>query len=110
MKTLKIGIVGGGVQAGNTYYAVNEKQEEIPGKPLYADREGVMVLYLNPQMDAINKLQVGDIIVMADGQELKTIYDLMDVINQHNGGETVQLTFYRNGVANVVDVVLGYAD
>ena len=105
-----IGIVGGGVKAGEYYYAVNEKQEEIFSQRLYADRDGVMVLYLNPQMDAINKLQVGDIIVMADGQELKTIYDLMDVINQHNGGETVQLTFYRNGVANVVDVVLGYAD
>ena len=47
---------------------------------------------------------------MADGQELATIYDLMDVINEHVGGETVQITYYRNGVANVVDVQLGYAD
>ena len=34
----------------------------------------------------------------------------MDVINGHNGGETVELTYYRNGVANIVNVELGYAD
>ena len=42
--------------------------------------------------------------------KIDNVYELMDVINNHKGGETVRLTFFRNGVANTVDVVLGSAD
>ena len=112
-----IGIVGVGVKAGTTYVDMGESissdPEDIrkyPDQVFYAAHTGVLVKGTTPGLDAANKLQVGDIIVMADGQELETIYDLMDVINGHNGGETVELTYYRNGVANIVNVELGYAD
>ena len=115
-----IGIVGVGVEAGKYYINVagENRIEEVtkeyadahPGEVFYAAYSGVWVQSTTPGMDATNKLKPNDIIVMADGQELATIYDLMDVINEHNGGETVQLTYYRNGVAHVVDVELGYAE
>ena len=112
-----IGIVGVGVQAG-TYYADMGDSissdpadlEKYPDRVFYAPHTGVLVKETTPGLDAANKLQVGDIIVMADGQELVSIYDLMAVINEHNGGETVEITYYRNGVANVVEVELGYAE
>jgi serine protease Do len=115
-----IGIVGVGVEAGKYYISIpgeNRIQEITPedaaANPhvaFYASHTGIWVQSTTPGLDAANKLQPDDIIVMADGRELATIYDLMDVINSHNGGETVQLTYYRNGVANIVDVELGYAE
>ena len=112
-----IGIVGVGVQAGTSYVdlgdSISSDPEDLrkyPDKVFYAAHTGVLVKGTTPGLDAANKLQVGDIIVMADGHELATIYDLMDVINEHIGGETVQLTYYRGGVANIVDVELGYAE
>lgn len=113
-----IGIVGVGVEAGKYYISLTDRIQEVdeayakqhPDEVFYAAYAGVWVQSTTPGLDAANKLQKDDIIVMADGQELSTIYDLMNVINQHNGGETVELTYYRNGVANIVDVTLGYAD
>ncbi|MBO7297382.1 MAG: PDZ domain-containing protein, partial [Clostridia bacterium] len=115
-----IGIVGVGVEAGKYYVNVpgENKIQEItpedaaanPDVAFYAPYTGVWVQSTTPGLDASNKLKPNDIIVMADGKELKSIYDLMDVINEHVGGETVQITYYRNGVANIVDVELGYAE
>lgn len=115
-----IGIVGVGVEAGKYYINVpgeNRIQEVSPEdaalnpeEVFYAPYTGVWVQSTTPGLDAANKLKPGDIIVLADGQELATIYDLMDVINDHVGGETVELTYYRDGVANIVSVTLGYAE
>ncbi len=115
-----IGIVGVGVEAGKYYINIPgenriqevspEDAELNPEEVFYAPYTGVWVQSTTPGLDAANKLQKDDIIVLADGQELATIYDLMDVINQHNGGETVELTYYRDGVANIVSVTLGYAE
>ena len=115
-----IGIVGVGVEAGKYYVNVpgENKIQEItpedaaanPDVAFYAPYTGVWVQSTTPGLDASNKLKPNDIIVMADGKELKSIYDLMNVINEHVGGETVQITYYRNGVANIVDVELGYAE
>ncbi len=115
-----IGIVGVGVQAGKYYINIPEenKIQEVdqayanahPNEVFYASQTGIWVQSTTPGLDASNKLLPGDIIVMADGRELLTIYDLMDVINEHNGGDTVELTFYRNGIPGIVNVELGYAD
>ena len=115
-----IGIVGVGVEAGKYYVNIpgENKIQEIspedaaanPDVAFYAPYTGVWVQSTTPGLDASNKLKPNDIIVMADGKELASIYDLMDVINEHVGGETVQITYYRNGVANIVDVELGYAE
>ncbi|MBQ7380274.1 MAG: trypsin-like peptidase domain-containing protein [Clostridia bacterium] len=115
-----IGIVGVGVEAGKYYInvpgenriqEVSEEDAKLnPEEVFYAAYTGVWVQSTTPGLDAANKLQPGDIIVLADGQELVSIYDLMNVINQHNGGDTVEITYYRNGVANIVNITLGYAD
>ncbi len=112
-----LGVVGVGVEAGVSYVMFEDHISSDPADLLkYADRvftashTGILVTGLVPGLDAEKKLQPGDIIVLADGKELRTIYDLMDVVNEYYGGDTVQLVYYRNGVANTVDIVLGHAD
>lgn len=113
-----IGIVGVGVQADCYYIDLGDKIQQVdkeyadqhPDEVFYAPYTGVWVQSVSPGFDAASKLQPNDIIVLADGQELTTIYDLMAAVNKHNGGETIEITYYRNGVANIVDVTLGSAD
>ncbi len=113
-----IGIVGVGVQADCYYIDLGDKIQQVekeyadqhPDEVFYAQYTGVWVQSVTPGFDAASKLQPNDIIVLADGQELATIYDLMAAVNKHNGGETIEITYYRNGVANIVDVTLGSAD
>lgn len=113
-----IGIVGVGVQADSYYIDLGDQIQRVdkayadanPDEVFYAQYTGVWVQSTTPGFDSSSKLRPGDIIVLADGQELTTIYDLMDAVNKHDGGETIELTYYRNGVANVVDVMLGYEE
>lgn len=42
-------------------------------------------------------LKIGDIIVKADGKEIKTMDDLNEVKNSHAIGDTINLTIVRNG-------------
>ena len=42
-------------------------------------------------------VQVGDYLLFADGQELRTSTDLLRVRRQHYLGETMELVVWRNG-------------
>ena len=42
-------------------------------------------------------VQVGDYLLSADGQELRTSTDLLRVRRQHYLGETMELVVWRNG-------------
>jgi S1-C subfamily serine protease len=50
---------------------------------------------------------LGDVIVEMDGQNTETIDKLVEVILDHNVGETVKVKFIRDGVDFEVDVLLG---
>jgi serine protease Do len=52
-------------------------------------------------------LEIGDIITAVDGQEINTISDLTTVINSHQSGETVDITYWRGQSETTVSLVLG---
>ncbi len=42
-------------------------------------------------------LLVGDIITKINGKSVKDAQDLVDIVNDHNGGETISITYERQG-------------
>ena len=51
-------------------------------------------------------LQVGDIIIKADGKDIKNMEELNEIKNTHKIGETMTLTINRNGTEKEVTVTL----
>ena len=51
-------------------------------------------------------LQAGDIIVKADGTEIKTVDELNNIKNSHNIGDTMTLTINRNGKESDITITL----
>lgn len=51
-------------------------------------------------------LKIGDIIIKADGKEVKTMDELNDIKNSHNIGDTITLTILRDGDEKEVSVTL----
>ena len=95
-----LGVTAGGVVAGSTY-------EFDDGSTMIVEVDGVIVVGLTEGLDAINKLRIGDIITKVEGEQVKTIYDVMDIVNEHNPGETITLEFYRGDQYYTVSVLLG---
>jgi S1-C subfamily serine protease len=56
--------------------------------------------------DAANRLQLGDLIVALDKQPVRSANELLDLLEQCKGGETVQLTVRRDGQERQVPVTL----
>ena len=71
--------------------------------------EGVYVVQVNEGSGAEKAgLQVGDVIVAADGKTVKTLDELNEIRDSHKSGETIQLTVMRNNESKqTVNVVLG---
>ena len=75
-----------------------------PQGAIYADRN-----FMWRVSSATVDLEVSDFTALPDYDRLiATLEGEIDVT--HNGGETIEITYYRNGVANIVDVTLGSAD
>ena len=51
-------------------------------------------------------LQAGDIIIQADGKDIKTMDELNKIKNSHNIGDTMTLKINRNGTEKEVTVTL----
>ena len=69
--------------------------------------DGVIIVGLTEGLDAINQLKIGDIITKVDGEAVKTIYDVMDLVNEHNPGETITVEYYRGGQYGTATILLG---
>lgn len=54
-------------------------------------------------------LQIGDVIVKADGQQVTTTDELNEIKNQHKPGDTLTLEVVRDGRTGTVNVVLDEA-
>ena len=54
-------------------------------------------------------LQAGDIIIEVDGEVITTFDELTAKKNEHKAGESVEITYTRNGVDNTVTVTLDEA-
>ena len=95
-----LGVTAGGVVAGTTYSFED-------GSTMIAEVDGVVIVALSEGLDAINKLKVGDIITKVDGESVKTIYDVMDLVNEHVPGDTIEVEYYREGQHHTVSILLG---
>ena len=101
---------------GGAYYLPNETGVQmIPEEELgnvdtslliHPDVSGIYVMGFAEGMDAATKMEEGDIITAAQGDQLDSMDHLMDIINSYYAGDTVTLTVYRDGVYVPVDIVL----
>ncbi len=113
-----LGITGVGVKE-KTYYknvtsngqsAIEEVDEAYalthPKNTFYAAVTGVYVSAISEGSDAANYLKVNDIITEVNGKPVAIIYDVMDVVNAFNGGDQVEITYYRDGEYKTARVTL----
>ena len=80
-----------------------------PSTTFYAAVSGVHVSATSFGADAASKLQKGDIITEVNGNTVTTIYHVMSIINEYNGGDSVTVKFYRDGKYYTVSITLGSA-
>ena len=113
-----LGITGVGVK-GDTYYknvttngqsGIEEVDEAFaathPKTTFYAAVTGVYVSAISEGSDAANHLKVNDIITEVNGKPVAIINDVMDVVNAFNGGDSVEITYYRDGEYHTARVTL----
>ena len=61
-------------------------------------RWGLEVIEITPDLPGSDAgVQVGDILLTADGQELQTSQDLLQIRRRHYLGDTLSITLWRNG-------------
>ena len=109
-----IGIVGAGIEADVWYEDVGEQLRNVndsyaatyPDKCFKSDVAGVYVTSLNPELDAYNHLKVGDVITKVNGYKVSITYDIMDIVNEYNGGDAVTVTFVRDGETLTANIIL----
>ena len=110
-----LGITGVYLNGGSYYFPTDTGVQMIPEEELGAykntellhpDVSGIYVMSFADGMDAATKMQVGDIITAAQGEPIKSMDHLMDIINDHYAGDTITLTVYRAGTYLPVDIVL----
>ena len=110
-----LGITGVYVDAGE-YYLPNETgvkrltEEELAqydrDQLLHPEVSGVYVMGFADGMDAAAKMEAGDIVTAAQGEEITSMNVLSAIINEYYAGDTVTLTVYRDGRYIPVDIVL----
>ncbi|MBQ8409886.1 MAG: trypsin-like peptidase domain-containing protein [Clostridia bacterium] len=116
-----LGITGVGVEADTWYEpytdgsqsGIREVEEsyakENPDTTFFAAVSGVHVSATTEGFDAASKLKENDIITEIDGTRVYNIYQIMDIVNKHYGGDTVTVTFYRDGTYSTVEITLATA-
>ena len=113
-----LGITGVGVEA-ETYYkeivtdgqsgiekVTEEYAKKNPAKTFYAAVNGVYVSAISAGSDAAKALRIGDIITEVNGTPVTIIYDVMDIVNRHNGGDTLTVKYYRDGEYYTAKLIL----
>ena len=110
-----IGITGVGVEMGNYYRTTLTGIEKVsavyaeknPDICFYAGANGVYITAINSWADAKSKLKEGDIITHLNGATVFNVSQVSEIINDFSGGDTVDLTVYRNGEALNFTITLG---
>ena len=113
-----LGITGVGVVEGTFYESFsNEEGSGVnvvdeayaaanPNTTFYAAKSGVYVSATSAGSDASKHLKEGDIVTEVNGNTVSTIYQVMDIINKFNGGDTVSVTYFRAGKYYTVTLAL----
>ncbi|MBR3920530.1 MAG: trypsin-like peptidase domain-containing protein, partial [Oscillospiraceae bacterium] len=89
-----IGIAGFDIDERTAYY--------------YNMKEGVYVAQIKENSPAsIAGMKAGDIIISANGEEIKTMTDLNKIKNNFKPGDTVSVVVFRNGEEIPMTIILG---
>lgn len=74
----------------------------------YGWKVGIYVSSMSPNSPAyMSGIQIGDIIVEADGKKVTTVDELNDIKNKHVVGDKIKLKVYRNGAYKTINLILG---
>lgn len=95
-----LGIRAGGCQAGVT-------TQLDDGTTVIAAVDGVIIVSLTDGLNASEQLRAGDIITKVQGKPVRDIYQVMDIVNNYNPGDSIELEYYRDGVYATATIVLG---
>ena len=110
-----LGITGVFVDGGVYYLPDETGVKPIPESELdqydaasllHPEVSGVYVMGFAEGMDAASKMEVGDIITAAEGEELASMAQLSAIVNEFYAGDTVTLTVYRKGSSVDVQILL----
>ena len=74
-----------------------------------AEKDGVIVSSVDPNGAAANLLKVADIIIALDGETVKDMDALIEMLYEHKIGDKVSITVWRDGKEVNVSVTLGIA-
>ena len=110
-----IGIVGVGLEADQWYELTDDGVRSVtdiyanahPDTCIMVSTSGVYVTSLSSGLDASNHLLPGDVITHVNNVKVSTTYDIMDIINEFNGGDSVSITFVRGDSTSTVSITLG---
>ena len=110
-----IGITGIGLDADVWYeltadgaHTVNDAYAiKHPDRCIKLSTPGVYVTSLSPNLDASNHLVQSDVITHVNGVRVYTTYGIMDIINELDGGDSISVTFVRDGEPSTVSITLG---
>jgi serine protease Do len=102
---IEYGYVTGKPQLGISCQNVTESISRMYNLPI-----GVYITAVTDNSAAYNAgLQAGDIIIEVDGEVVSTFDELTAKKNEHKAGESMEITYTRNGVDNTVTVTLDEA-
>ncbi|MGI6167826.1 MAG: trypsin-like peptidase domain-containing protein [Eubacteriales bacterium] len=94
-----LGIVARGIFEGQSYELDDERT-------IKAGTTGVIVASVTPGYGAEGKLLPGDIITQVDGNDVISVNEIMDIVNDKSVGDSVLVRFYRDGRYHEVTVQL----
>ena len=95
-----IGVGVSDIEKGDPYY-------DSKGNTYTAGRTGVFVSTVEAQGAAYGILYSGDIIIAMDGETVTNQADLREMLYQHEVGDKVSITVWRDGEEVTVTVTLG---
>ena len=104
-----MGITCVSVQKDKWYKTNSTGIEEVTPNSLnsfHTEEDGVYVMSTSAGMDAHGKLMAGDIITEINGTRIYTQYQLMSVLNDLSGGDSVTITYYRGGEYFEISITL----
>ena len=82
-----------------------ELNEVRPGTP--AAKAGLKASTGEETIDGTQYVTGGDVVTTIDGQKIENAEQLQRAVDSHKPGDTVELTYWRNGESHTVDVELG---
>ncbi len=83
--------------------AVAVALEEV-GYDVKAERRGAEVALVRPKSPAARAVEIGDVIVQAKGEEVRSTPDLLAAMKSHRPGNPVTIAVLRNGKRREVEV------